>query len=90
MSTPEIDLARWLDEEEKAERYPADDEIKKTGRLITTDVAFEAKTASYFTADQWRPSQELEILNNNVRTEHEIPLFYETQIQWYCGVLGLR
>lgn len=66
-------------------------EIAKYGyRPITTDIAFEAKTAHAFTADLWGPSQELEIKQNNLRTEHEIPLYYETQIQWYCGILRLR
>lgn len=66
-------------------------EIAKYGnRPITTDIAFEAKTAHAFTADLWGPSQELEIQQNNLRTEHEIPLYYETQIQWYCGILKLR
>ena len=66
-------------------------EIAKYGRRpITTDIAFEAKTAHAFTADLWGPSQELEIKQNNLRTEHEIPLYYETQIQWYCGILRLR
>lgn len=66
-------------------------EIAKYGnRPITTDIAFEAKTAHAFTADLWGPSQELEIQQNNLRTEHEIPLYYETQIQWYCGILRLR
>lgn len=66
-------------------------EIAKYGnRPITTDIAFEAKTAHAFTADLWGPSQELEIKQNNLRTEHEIPLYYETQIQWYCGILKLK
>ena len=63
---------------------------KYNGRPLTTDIAFEAKTANAFVADLWGPSQELEIKQNNLKTEHTIPLYYETQIQWYCGILKLR
>lgn len=59
-------------------------------RPITTDVALEAKTSNQFNADQWGPSQEPEIKEGKVTTEHVIPMYYETQIQWYCGVLKLR
>lgn len=72
---------------EEIERYA---NITGVERPINTDIAFEAKTANAFTADLWGPSQELEIKQNNLRTEHEIPLYYETQIQWYCGILRLR
>lgn len=72
---------------EEIERYA---NITGVERPINTDIAFEAKTANAFTADLWGPSQELEIRQNNLRTEHEIPLYYETQIQWYCGILRLR
>jgi putative phage-type endonuclease len=72
---------------EEIERYA---NITGVERPINTDIAFEAKTANAFTADLWGPSQELEIRQNNLRTEHVIPLYYETQIQWYCGILKLR
>jgi len=72
---------------EEIERYT---DITGVERPINTDVAFEAKTAHAFTADLWGPSQELEIKQNNIKTEHVIPLYYETQIQWYCGILKLR
>ena len=72
---------------EEIERYA---DITGVERIINTDVAFEAKTANAFTADLWGPSQELEIKQNNLRTEHVIPLYYETQIQWYCGILKLK
>ena len=72
---------------EEIERYA---DITGVERPINTDIAFEAKTAHAFTADLWGPSQELEIKQNNIKTEHVIPLYYETQIQWYCGILKLR
>ena len=72
---------------EEIERYA---NITGVERPINTDIAFEAKTAHAFTADLWGPSQELEIKQNNIKTEHVIPLYYETQIQWYCGILKLR
>jgi putative phage-type endonuclease len=72
---------------EEIEKYA---DITGVERIINTDVAFEAKTANAFTADLWGPSQELEIKQNNLRTEHVIPLYYETQIQWYCGILKLK
>lgn len=72
---------------EEIERYA---NITGVERPINTDIAFEAKTANAFTADLWGPSQELEIRQNNLRTEHVIPLYYETQIQWYCGILKLK
>ena len=72
---------------EEIERYA---NITGVERPINTDIAFEAKTAHAFTADLWGPSQELEIKQNNIKTEHEIPLYYETQVQWYCGILKLR
>lgn len=59
-------------------------------RPITTDVALEAKTSNAFKADEWGPSQEQEIVDGKLLTEHVIPMYYETQIQWYCGVLKLR
>lgn len=60
----------------------------ETSRQISTDMILECKTASSFIADQWGPSQEDEIVSGKVVTEHKIPLYYETQVQWYLGVTG--
>lgn len=60
----------------------------ETGRQISTDMILECKTASSFIADQWGPSQEDEIVSGKLVTEHKIPLYYETQVQWYLGVTG--
>ena len=60
------------------------------GRRITTDAILECKTANQFMADHWGPSQEDEINAGNVVTEHKIPIYYETQVQWYLGVTGAR
>lgn len=66
------------------------DEAKRaeTGRLLTTDAILECKTASSYIADQWGPSQEAEIVKGAVVSEHKIPIYYETQVQWYLGVTG--
>ena len=72
---------------EEIEKYA---DITGVERIINTDVAFEAKTANAFTADLWGPSQELEIKQDNIKTEHVIPLYYETQVQWYSGILKLK
>lgn len=61
---------------------------KESGRLISTDAILECKTANQFMADQWGESQEAEIINGNIVTEHKIPIYYETQVQWYLGVTG--
>ena len=57
-----------------------------------SDVAaiLECKTASSFIADQWGPSQEAEIVAGKIVTEHKIPIYYETQVQWYMGVTGAK
>lgn len=60
----------------------------ETRRQISTDMILECKTASSFIADQWGPSQEDEIVSGKTVTEHKIPLYYETQVQWYLGVTG--
>lgn len=62
----------------------------ETGRLLTTDTILECKTASSFIADQWGPSQEPEIVAGKAVVEHKIPIYYETQVQWYMGVAGAR
>lgn len=71
---------RVLDEDKQAE----------TGRLLTTDAILECKTASSFIADQWGPSQEAEIVAGKAVVEHKIPIYYETQVQWYMGVTGAK
>lgn len=63
---------------------------KANGRLMTTDIALECKTCSAYKSGLWSPSQEEDIKAGNLYEEHEIPLYYETQIQWYCGILRLR
>ena len=65
------------------------DKAEECGRLLSTDMGLECKTASQFMADQWGDSQEQEILAGQVVTDHKIPLYYETQIQWYMAVTGL-
>lgn len=60
----------------------------ETGRLLTTDAILECKTASSYIADQWGPSQESEIVAGAVVSDHKIPIYYETQVQWYLGVTG--
>lgn len=54
--------------------------------VVGEDAILECKTANAFRADDWGESQEDEIIANQVVTEHKIPLYYETQIQWYMGV----
>lgn len=62
----------------------------ETSLMLSTDVGLECKTANAFMADKWGPSQEAEIVSGNVVTEHQIPLYYETQIQWYMAVTGIK
>lgn len=62
----------------------------ESGRLLSTDVGLECKTANTFMVDQWGDSQEAEIMNGQVVTDHKIPLYYETQIQWYMAVTGIK
>ena len=50
------------------------------------DAILECKTASAFLSSDWGPSQESEIVEGHVITEHEIPIYYETQVQWYLGI----
>lgn len=47
----------------------------------------ECKTTR--TADGWGPSQEEEIVAGGDPEGHEIPVYYETQVQWYLGITGL-
>lgn len=62
----------------------------ETNRMLTTDAILECKTASAFIADQWGESQEAEIVSGKVVTEHKIPIYYETQVQWYMGITGAQ
>ena len=56
-------------------------------RIIGTEGKIEAilecKTANQFSAALWGDSQLEEIQAGKVVTEHRIPLYYETQVQWY-------
>lgn len=60
------------------------------GLWLTTDAILECKTASAYASDQWGPSQESEIVAGEVVTEHKIPIYYETQVQWYLGLTGAK
>lgn len=60
------------------------------GLWLTTDSILECKTASAYASDQWGPSQEAEIVAGEVVTEHKIPIYYETQVQWYLGLTGAK
>ena len=62
----------------------------ETGLMLSTDVGLECKTANSFMVDQWGDSQEAEIVAGKVVTDHKIPLYYETQIQWYMAVTGIE
>lgn len=69
-------------------RVQPDDKQQETGRMLTTDAILECKTALSFIADQWGASQEAEIVSGKIVTGHKIPIYYETQVQWYMGVTG--
>lgn len=60
------------------------------GLMLTTDTILECKTANAFAAAEWGESQEDEIRHGKVVSEHKIPIYYETQIQWYMGVTGAK
>lgn len=60
------------------------------GLWLTTDAILECKTASAYASDLWGPSQEAEIRAGEVVTEHKIPIYYETQVQWYLGLTGAK
>ena len=64
-------------------------EQKGTNRILTTDAILECKTAGFRSAHLWGPSQELEIATGEVTSEHEIPVQYELQVQWYMAVTGV-
>lgn len=60
------------------------------GLKLTTDTILECKTASTYKSSEWGASQEAEIKEGEVTSEHEIPVYYETQVQWYMGVTGAK
>lgn len=62
-------------------------EIANIDRYAGPGAILECKTARL--ADGWGPSQEEEIKAGEVASDHEIPIYYETQIQWYMGLLGV-
>lgn len=63
---------------------------KEGEALITTDAILECKTASAYASGLWGESQEDEIKAGKIVTEHEIPLYYETQVQWYMRLTGVQ
>lgn len=63
-------------------------EPDEQGRIITTDSILEVKTADSHSAGDWGDSQEEEIKNGKVESEHQVPIYYETQVQWYLGLTG--
>lgn len=60
------------------------------GLMLTTDTILECKTANMMSSGDWGPSQEEEIRSGTVVTEHKIPVYYETQVQWYMGITGAK
>lgn len=85
-----IDRAIVNEQIAKTVRVNKPEKAAETGLMLSTDVGLECKTANAFMADKWGPSQEAEIVSGNVVTEHQIPLYYETQIQWYMAVTGIE
>lgn len=64
--------------------------FESKGLVLTTDTILECKTASLRMSTEWGPSQEEEIVAGNVESEHEIPMYYETQVQWYMAITGAK
>lgn len=64
--------------------------VEGTNLIITTDTILECKTAGMRSAQFWGPSQELEIVTGEVTSEHEIPIAYELQVQWYMAITGAK
>ena len=85
-----IDRAIVNEQIAKTVRVHKPEKAAEKGLMLSTDVGLECKTANAFMADKWGPSQEAEIVSGNVVTEHQIPLYYETQIQWYMAVTGIK
>lgn len=71
-------------------RVLSEDKQAELGRMLTTDAILECKTASAFVASDWGDSQEHEIQSGEIVTEHIIPEYYETQVQWYMGITGAK
>lgn len=71
-------------------RITKEKRFSSQGLKLTTDTILECKTASLRMADQWGPSQEAEIVSGEITSGHEIPVYYETQVQWYMAVTGAR
>jgi putative phage-type endonuclease len=65
------------------EKYP-----EKVNRWFSTDTILECKTATAWKAHEWGESQEDEIRAGKVVTDHRIPDYYETQVQWYLRLTG--
>lgn len=63
------------------------DRVIATEDIVTKkdnlECILECKTANAFSAPLWGESQLDEIQAGKVVTEHRIPLYYETQVQWY-------
>ncbi|MBQ9240231.1 MAG: YqaJ viral recombinase family protein [Duodenibacillus sp.] len=66
------------------------EEKRTSDRMLTTDVILECKTANAYSASEWGDTQEHEIRTGELVTEHKIPVFYETQVQWYMGITGAK
>lgn len=66
------------------------EKAKETGLLLSSDTGLECKTASVYNSDDWGPSQLDEIVAGEVISEHKIPVYYETQVQWYMAVTGMK
>lgn len=66
----------------------SEEKYQESGLMLSTDVGLECKTANAFTAKNWGASQEAEIVAGEVVSEHEIPITYELQCQWYMSVTG--
>lgn len=61
--------------------------VKEDGHSLTTDMILECKDVNAY-AEGWGESQQDEIVKGVEVTDHEIPIYYETQVQWYMGVTG--
>ena len=58
--------------------------------MMTTDTLLECKTAYALMAEHWGLSQEAEIIKREITSKHKIPLYYETQVQWYMAVTAAK
>lgn len=71
-------------------RVVGEGQANALGRCLTTNWGLECKTANAYYADQWGASQLGEIKAGKITSEHKIPIYYETQVQWYMAVTGLE